>query len=134
MLENSFLFIISAAAILLAGTQLARNAEKISSGLGLSSAWAGALLLPLATSLPELVTSRRAVVIDAPDLAGGNIFGSVLFNLTIIALIDIVQGPGPLVTVRKKRLALTALLSIAMLGNSALGIYLFTFVFLYYRS
>lgn len=115
---------ISAAAIVLAGMLLTRNAERISASLGLSSAWAGALLLPLATSLPELVTSWRAVVIDAPDLAGGNIFGSVLFNLTLIALIDIVQGPGPLVTNRKNRLAFTAILSIGMLSLSAAGIFL----------
>ena len=72
--------------------QLTKNAEKISASLGLGHAWAGAILLPLATSLPELVTSLRAALINAPNLAGGNVYGSILFNLTLIALIDLVQG------------------------------------------
>ncbi|MEW5919487.1 MAG: sodium/calcium exchanger protein [Bacillota bacterium] len=70
----------SAILIFFAGMQLTRNAEKISASLNMSTTWAGALLLPLATTLPELVSSRRAVIIGAPDLAGGNIYGSILFK------------------------------------------------------
>ncbi len=116
--------LINAALIVLAGSQLARNAERISRDLGLSSAWAGALLLPLATSLPELVTCSRAAMIDAPDLAGGNIYGSILFNLVLIALIDLAQGRGPLTAKRKKILILTGILSIFAIAFSILGILL----------
>ncbi len=115
---------MNAALIVLAGSQLARNAERISRGLGLSSAWAGALLLPLATSLPELVTCGRAAMIDAPDLAGGNIYGSILFNLVFIALIDLAQGRGPLTAKRKKILILTGMLSVSAIALSILGIWL----------
>ncbi len=117
-------FFGNAALIVLAGTQLTRNAERISTGLGLSSAWAGALLLPLATSLPEVVTCGRAAVIDAPDLAGGNIYGSILFNLALIALIDLAQGRGPLTARRKKILILTGILSVTAITFSILGILL----------
>ena len=100
---------------------LTRYAEKIAVNLGLSHTWAGALLLPLATTLPELVTSLRAALIAAPDLIGGNIYGSILFNLTLIALIDLAQGRGPLVARRKRTLLLTALMSTFILTVSILG-------------
>lgn len=118
------MFFFSAALIVTAGTLLTKNAEKISKGFNLSTVWAGALLLPLATSLPELVTSYRAAIIRAPDLAGGNIYGSIIFNLTLIGLIDMVQGRGPLKARRKKSLILTALLSITVIILSMLGVIL----------
>ena len=115
------LFSLDAAFIIVAGMQLTKNAEKIAANLGLSQTWAGALLLPLATTLPELVTSVRAALIAAPDLVGGNIYGSILFNLTLIALIDLVQGRGPLMARRKRTLLLTALMSMLILVISILG-------------
>lgn len=101
--------------------QLTKNAEKVAVSLGLGHTWAGALLLPLATSLPELVTALRAALIAAPDLIGGNIYGSILFNLTLIALIDLAQGRGPLTARRKRTLFLTALFSTLILIVSILG-------------
>jgi cation:H+ antiporter len=117
-------FFLNAALIVAAGTQLAKNAERISANFGLGKAWAGALLLPLATTLPELVTSRRAAIIAAPDLAGGNIYGSILFNLTLIALIDLVQGRGPLTARRKRSLVVTGLFSILIIVFSIIGMIL----------
>jgi cation:H+ antiporter len=115
-------FFGSAILIIFAGMQLTRNAEKISNALNMSTAWAGALLLPLATSLPELVVSRRAVIIDSPDLAGGNIYGSILFNLVLIALIDLLQGAGPLTARRKRGLIVSALLCVVIISFSCLAI------------
>lgn len=119
-----FIFLLDTVLIVVAGTQLAKNAEKISTGLGLSSAWAGVFLLSVATSLPELVVTCRAVLINAPDLAGGNIYGSVLFNVALIALIDLLQGRGPLKARRKRSLIVTALLGITIIIISMLAILL----------
>ncbi len=87
-------FLVSAFLIYLSGTRLSASAEKIAKETGLGSLWVGMILLSLVTSLPELVASWRAVNIGAPDLAVGNLLGSNLFNLGIIALIDLVQGKG----------------------------------------
>ena len=118
------IFFSSAIIIIFAGMQLTRNAEKISKAFNMSTAWAGALLLPLATSLPELVVSRRAVIIDSPDLAGGNLFGSILFNLVLIALIDLLQGSGPLTARRKRGFTVSALFCVVIISFSALAILL----------
>ncbi len=117
-------FFGSAILIIFAGMQLTRNAEKISNAFNMSTAWAGALLLPLATSLPELVVSRRAVIIGSPDLAGGNIYGSILFNLVLIALIDLLQGAGPLTARRKRGFIVSALFCVVIISFSSLAILL----------
>lgn len=85
-------FVANAAIIFVAGIRLTESTRIISNRLGFGIIWGGALLLPLATSLPELVTSWRSAVINAPDLAMGNVLGSNLFNLVIIAFIDMGLG------------------------------------------
>jgi cation:H+ antiporter len=42
------------------------------------------------TSLPELATDVSAVLIDAPNLAAGDLFGSSLANMLILAMLSIV--------------------------------------------
>ncbi len=115
-------FVVSAALIIVAGTRLTKSANILSSALGLGSGWAGILLLPLATSLPELVTSMRAVMINAPDLAAGNLFGSNLFNVAIIAVVDLIQGKGPIFSYVKRGHTRAAFLSILLIGVAGAGI------------
>ncbi len=115
-------FTVAALLIIIAGTKLTRSADVIGGALGLGAGWAGVLLLPLATSLPELVTSLRAVMIHAPDLAAGNLFGSNLFNITIIAVVDLIQGRGPIFSFVQRGHALAASLSILLMFISGTGI------------
>ncbi|MGI5881635.1 MAG: sodium:calcium antiporter [Dethiobacteria bacterium] len=116
------LFLVYSGLIIVAGTQLSKNAELVSDGLGLSKAWAGTLLLSIGTSLPELVASCRAAMIGAPDLAGGNIFGSNLFNLLILILVGILYPRGLYRARRKRGLIVTALFSIILAGISLVAI------------
>ncbi|MGM0688587.1 MAG: sodium:calcium antiporter [Bacillota bacterium] len=117
-------FFICASIIILAGSQLTKNAAVVAENTGIGTAWIGAMMLPLATSLPELVTTLSAVFIDAPDLAIGNILGSCLFNLSLLAVIDLLEGRGPLTARINQGHIITAslsiiticLASIAMLG------------------
>lgn len=115
-------FFVGALLIIIAGTKLTRSADVLGASLGLGAGWAGALLLPLATSLPELVTSLRAIMIKAPDLAAGNLLGSALFNLTIIALIDLLQGRNSIFLHARRGLVLSASFSILLLSIAAAGI------------
>jgi len=110
--------------VILAGVTLTKSADTLGKTLGLSAGWAGVLILPMATSLPELVSSVRAVLILAPDLAVGNLFGSNLFNITIIAIVDLVQGKGSLFYRLRDGHALTASLSMVLLAIAGLGLLL----------
>lgn len=124
MLNPWLQFCLCAAIIFFAGSKLTKNAAVVAENTGIGTAWIGALMLPLATSLPELITTLGAVFIDAPDLAVGNIFGSCLYNLALLAMIDILSGHGPLtgrinqghiVTVSLS-ISTICLASVAMLG------------------
>lgn len=122
MLIAALQFTGGAILVILAGVTLTKNADTLGKTLGLSAGWAGILILPLATSLPELVSSFRAVLISAPDLAVGNLFGSNLFNIAILALVDLIQGKGSLLYRLKDGHVMSASLSLFLLAIAGLGL------------
>lgn len=115
-------FLVCAVIIVIAGSRLTGNAAIIAKKTGIGTAWAGVLLLPLATSLPELVTTLSAVAINAPDLALGNVLGSCLFNIAILFVIDLVEGKGPLSARISQAHIITASLSIMTISLAAIGL------------
>ncbi|WP_281658547.1 sodium:calcium antiporter [Halobacillus sp. Cin3] len=85
-----FIFLLSAVIVVFAAVQLNRFGDVISRKSTLSGAVVGTFLIAGATSLPELTTSLTAVYIDNPDIAVGNMLGSNVFNLLIIAVVDMI--------------------------------------------
>lgn len=83
-----FQFIFSALIIIVAGSFLTKFVDKISEATGWGRMFVGGLLLAGATSLPELMVDLQAVQLDLPDLAVGDLLGSSLFNLLILAVLD----------------------------------------------
>lgn len=55
----------------------------------IGSAFVGGLLIASITSLPEFVTSVSAVMIDNPTLSFGDIVGSNMFNIFVLAVYNI---------------------------------------------
>lgn len=84
-------FFISAALITFASFQLARYGDVIGLRTPLGGMFAGTLLLATATSLPELLTTISAVRSGLPDLAAGNLFGSNMFNMLLLAVLDMMH-------------------------------------------
>lgn len=87
---------LSGLAVVLAGYFLARCGDVLGERTRLGGMWAGMVLLALATSLPELAAGITAVRLGAHDLAAGNLFGSSLANLLILALLDLASRDGVL--------------------------------------
>jgi len=85
------IFGLSALAVVIAGYKLGRYGDEIAEATGIERAWIGMLLLATVTSLPELVTTVTAGAISAPEIALGNIFGSNLFNMAIIAVMEAIS-------------------------------------------
>lgn len=81
-------FAISSAIIIVAGIALAKTADAIAEYTGLGRVLVGSLLLAGATSLPELAVDIHAVRMGEPNLAVGDLLGSSLFNILILALTD----------------------------------------------
>jgi len=85
--------------ILFAGIKLARYGDAIGKKTGLGGLWIGLVLLALITSAPELVTGvSSAALVNLPDLALGTLLGSCLFNLAILALLDSLYHPAPILS------------------------------------
>ncbi|TAJ51567.1 MAG: sodium:calcium antiporter [Nevskiaceae bacterium] len=87
-------FLLSGAVVVVAGTALARHADAIAEATRIGRLWVGSVLLAGATSLPELTTDLAAVRLGAPDLAVGDLFGSSLANMLILALLDLMPPRG----------------------------------------
>jgi len=82
-------FVLIALVVVVAGTLLARFADELGMITGMGRSMAGVVLLALATSLPELLVGCKAAMIPAVDLTLGDLLGSSLFNLLILAVLDL---------------------------------------------
>ena len=56
----------------------------------------GSLFVAMATTLPELAVTLSALRLGALDMAIGNLLGSNLFNVAIVAIDDLFYRPGDL--------------------------------------
>lgn len=83
------LFGTAGAATILAAIALSNYADELSEKTSLGGLLVGTVLLASATSLPEVTTSISAVLLKNPDIAVGNMLGSNMFNLFIIASFDL---------------------------------------------
>lgn len=85
-------FAACAALIAFAGSKLSRYGDVIADKTGLGGAWIGLALMATVTSLPELVTGISSVaLVEAPDIAVGNVLGACIINLTMIVILDLLQ-------------------------------------------
>jgi cation:H+ antiporter len=113
-------FLASAAIVVAAGSVLTGSADTIAERTGLGRVWVGAVLLAAATSLPELATDVSAVRMQAPNLAAGDLFGSSLANMLILAVIDQLSTQKSVLRNAAIENALTACLAIVMNTMGAL--------------
>jgi len=109
--------IICVGIVIAAANVLSRYADAIAEKTGLGRAWVGAVLLAGVTSLPELVSGITAVsLLNAPNLAIGGIVGSNLFNLTLIAVMDVIYQPGSILANAQDGHILSGGLGILLIG------------------
>ena len=83
-------FGIAALVIVIAGSQLARQADTLADRTGLGEALFGVLLLAGVTSLPDLAATLSAALDARPDLAMSNVMGSMTANLAFLGVADII--------------------------------------------
>ena len=118
-------FVICLAIIIVAGTKLAKYGDVIADKTGLGRVWIGVVLLATVTSLPELATGISSVTfVGEPDLTMGDLFGSNLINLVIIAVIDLVHKQGPVLHYLGTGIVLSTVLSFMLIAAAATSLYL----------
>lgn len=106
----------AAAVVAVAGTWLPFVGQEIAEHMGWRTTFVGTLFVAAATSLPELVVTISALRLGAVDLAIGNLLGSNLFNMLILAVDDIVYIKGPLFASVSPAHAVTAFAAVIMSG------------------
>ncbi len=107
-------FVFYAFVIVVAATYLPRIADEVAAITGLGRTFVGSIFVALSTSLPEVVVSRQALRLGAVDLAVGNLLGSNLFNVAILAIDDFVYPHGPILSRISGSHALTAAAAMTM--------------------
>lgn len=123
MVILSLQFLALAAIVAGAGTVLARSADAIADATGLGRLLVGSVLLAAATSLPELAVDVAAVRAGHADLAAGDLLGSSLMNLLILAGVDLCRRNGRKMLSREAAShALPATLAIAVTGLAGCAI------------
>jgi cation:H+ antiporter len=117
-----FSFAVAAVFVIGAGSLLVRAADSIADRTGIGRVWIGSVLLAAATSLPELMTDVSAVRINRPNLAAGDLFGSSLANMLILALIDLTAPRKQVLRQVAFENSLAAALAIAL--NSIVAVFI----------
>src|SRR5574340_201341 len=116
-------FILCSGSIVFCGVNLSRYGDVIAEKTGLGRAWIGLILMSGVTSLPELITGISSVAFaGAPDIAVGDVMGSCVFNLSLIALMDILHGPGPIFSRAEHSHNLSAGFGVILVGFATLSI------------
>lgn len=102
MIIHWITFLLASLVIIIAGVKLASFGEALGKRTGIGQGWIGLLFLATITSIPELTTTVTGAAINVPNIAVGNALGSNMFNVAIVAVMDILLlGRGPfLVKVR----------------------------------
>ena len=117
-------FIACSALILCAGTKLTVYGDIIAEKTGLGRTWIGVVLMASVTSLPELITGISSVTLfDLPEIAAGDVLGSCMFNILIIAMLDLLHGPTPVSASAHQGHVLTGAFGILLLGLVSLSIF-----------
>lgn len=116
-------FAIAAIIIIVAGTYLSKFADEIAERTGFGRLLIGSVLLAGATSLPELSVDVSAVRHGMADLALGDLMGSSLFNLLILAVLDLsTHSKGHMLSHKAARHALSGNVSAVLIAIVAIGL------------
>lgn len=113
-------FLICATIIFFAGKRLSLYGDLLAEATGMSKGWIGLILLASITSLPELMVGiSSSAIVQSADLAVGDILGSCVFNLAILAMLDAFV---------KEHKPITSIASTSHIVNAGLGIILLSLV------
>ncbi|MEW6691336.1 MAG: sodium:calcium antiporter [Pseudomonadota bacterium] len=115
-------FMLAALVVVTAALVLPFLAEDIAREMGWARGFVGTLFVALVTTLPEIAVTVAALRLGALDLAIGNLFGSILFNLAILAIDDLFFLEGPLFSHVDPMHAVSALSAVMMTGVAIVGL------------
>ncbi|MCD6706407.1 MAG: sodium:calcium antiporter [Thiobacillus sp.] len=117
-------YVIAALAVVAAGIWLPFIAKDLAAVMAWEQSFVGTLFVAAITSAPEVVVTVAALRMGAVDLAIGNLFGSNLFDIAILAIDDLAYLPGPLFVDVSISHAASAFSAMMMSGLAVVGLIL----------
>jgi cation:H+ antiporter len=117
-------YVMASLAVVAAGIWLPFVARDLAQVMAWEQSFVGTLFVAAITSAPEVVVTVAALRMGAIDLAIGNLFGSNLFNITILAIDDLAYLPGPLLADVSLTHATSAFSAMMMSGLAVVGLVL----------
>lgn len=115
-------FGVAAVVVLAAGSWLPGLASQLAATMGWSRSFVGTVFMALVTTLPEMAVTLSALRLGALDMAIGNLLGSNLFNVTILAIDDLFYRHRPLLADAAPVHAGTAVAGVMMTGLVMIGL------------
>jgi cation:H+ antiporter len=116
-------YALAAVAVVGAGIWLPFVGVALAREMGWSNSFVGTLFVAFATSVPELVVTIAALRIGALDMAIGNLLGSNLFDVLVIAIDDVFFTAGPILAHVAPEHAISAMSALVMTGLAIVGLY-----------
>ncbi|MDP3125479.1 MAG: sodium:calcium antiporter [Thiobacillus sp.] len=117
-------YVMAALAVVAAGVWLPFIAKNLAAAMAWEQSFVGTLFVAAVTTMPEIVVTVAALRMGAIDLAIGNLFGSNLFNIAILAIDDLFYLPGPLLADVSLVHATSAFSAMMMSGLAVVGLVL----------
>ncbi|MBN1886938.1 MAG: hypothetical protein JW850_03075 [Thermoflexales bacterium] len=111
----------AAAVLIIVVPHMVSSSAEIAQITGLGTGFVGAVLVAFVTSLPELVAALAAIRLGAFDMAVGNLFGSNVFNMFALALVDVFYVQGRFLGVIDPTFALVGLLGLLLTNMALVG-------------
>jgi len=117
-------YLLASVAVVAAGVWLPYIAADLALAMHWRQSFVATLFVAAVTSAPEVVVTLAALRMGAADLAIGNLFGSNLFNIAILALDDLAYTKGPLFASISLAHAASAFSAMMMSGLAIVGLML----------
>lgn len=115
-------YTLAALIVVGAGIWLPFIGKEMAGIMGWNNTFVGTLFIAFATSVPELAVTLAALRIGALDMAIGNLLGSNLFDVLIIAVDDVLFLKGPILSHVSQHHVVSALSAVMMTGVAIVGL------------
>lgn len=115
-------YLLAAVAVVAAGIALPFVGSRLAKVMEWHGTFVGTLFIAVATTLPEAAVTISALRIGVLDMAVGNLLGSNLFNVFILAVDDLFFLDGPLLARVSSIHAVSVMSAVLMTGIAVIGL------------
>jgi cation:H+ antiporter len=115
-------YALASLVVVAAGVWLPFIGAQLADAMGWHKTFVGTLFVAFATSVPELAVTVSALRLGALDMAIGNLLGSNLFDIVIVAVDDLFFVDGPILAHVSPLHVVSAISAMMMYGVAVVGL------------